>query len=88
MSQDQAGRLTVLYHKDVVRRDIKRLDHSTALRIRKAIESRLTAYPERYAKPLAYTRNDLWTLRVGDWRIVFCLRGEEILILRIGHRSE
>jgi mRNA-degrading endonuclease RelE of RelBE toxin-antitoxin system len=80
--------LVVLYHDEVVRRDIPRLDRSIAQRIRRAIELKLTQSPESYAKPLAYTRSDLWTLRVGDWRVVFALRGDEVWVLRIGHRSE
>jgi mRNA interferase RelE/StbE len=88
VSRGHDHRLVVLYHAEVVSRDIPRLDHCVALRIRKAIESRLTVSPECFAKPLAYTRSDLWTLRVGDWWVVFTLRQEEVLILRIGHRSE
>jgi len=81
-------RLRVLYHDQVVRKDIPRLDHPVARRIRKAVESKLTTSPEEYGKPLAYTRSGLWTLRVGDWRVVFALRQDEVWILRIGHRSE
>ncbi len=88
MSQSHKEHLAVLYHKDVVDRDILQLDRSVAQKIRRAIESKLTVSPESFGKPLAYTRSDLWTLRVGDWRVVFALRREEVWILRIGHRSE
>jgi mRNA-degrading endonuclease RelE of RelBE toxin-antitoxin system len=30
----------------------------------------------------------LWSLRVGDWRVVFALRETEIWILKIGHRRD
>lgn len=78
----------LLYHAKVVQEDIPRLDASVRRRIRRAIESKLTRQPEQFAKPLAFTRSGLWSLRVGDWRVVFAMRDEELWILRIGHRSE
>ncbi len=88
MRRGGGGRLQILYHDEVVRRDIPQLDRPVALRIRSAIESKLTASPEDFGKPLAYTRSGLWTLRVGDWRVVFALKRDEVWILRIGHRDE
>ncbi len=78
----------VLYHPMVVSRDLPRLDPPTRLRIRTAIERKLTTRPEAAAKPLAHTTQRLWSLRVGDWRVVFALRDDEIWVLRIGHRRE
>lgn len=78
----------LLYHRQVIARDIPRLDPSTRRRIRAAIESKLQEHPEAHAKPLAYTRQRLWSLRVGDWRVVFALRDAELWILRIGHRRD
>ena len=81
-------RFETLYHPRVVTEDIRRLDPSTRDRIRSAVERKLGEHPERFAKPLAYTRAGLWSLRVGPWRVVFALRSEQIWVLRIGHRSE
>ncbi len=78
----------LLYHAKVVEEDIPRPDPSIRRRIRRAIEAKLATQPEQFAKPLAYNRAGLWCLRVGDWRVVFAMRGEELWILRIGHRSE
>lgn len=78
----------VLYHPMVVSRDPPRLDPPTRLRIRTAIERKLATRPEAAAKPLAHTTQRLWSLRVGDWRVVFALRDDEIWVLRIGHRRE
>ena len=72
----------------VVSRDLPRLDPPTRLRIRIAIERKLTTRPEASAKPLAHTTQRLWSLRVGDWRVIFALRDDEIWVLRIGHRRE
>jgi mRNA interferase RelE/StbE len=81
-------RWRLLYHRQVSQEDIPRLDPPTRRRIRRAIESKLTASPENFGKPLAYNRSGIWSLRVDDWRVLFALRGHEVWILRIGHRSE
>jgi mRNA interferase RelE/StbE len=78
----------VLYHPLVVSRDLPRLDPPTRSRIRTAIERKLTTRPEAAAKPLAHTTQRLWSLRVGDWRVIFALRDNEIWVLKIGHRRE
>ena len=80
--------LEIRYHPDVVRRDIPSLDPPVRKRIKTAIEQRLATQPEEFAKPLAYTKAGLWSLRVGQWRIIFALRREEVWILRIGNRNE
>ncbi len=79
--------LEILYHPEVSRRDIPGLDSPIRQRIKAAIEQRLSTRPEDFAKPLAYTKSGLWSLRVGPWRVIFALRGEELWVLRIGHRS-
>jgi len=81
-------RYRLLYHPEVSARDIPRLDQSVRRRIRTAIERKLQEHPEIYAKPLAHTTQRLWSLRVGDWRVIFALRSDEVWILRIGHRRE
>ena len=78
----------LLYHHLVVSRDIRRLDPPMRKRIRIAIERKLTDHPEASAKPLSHTTRRLWALRVGDWRVIFALREEEIWILKIGHRRD
>jgi len=78
----------LLYHPLVLSRDMPRLDVPTRKRIRGAIEHKLTEHPEAFAKPLARTTQRLWSLRVGDWRVVFALRETEIWILKIGHRRD
>jgi len=78
----------LLYHREVVERDLPRLDSSIQKRIRTAIEQKLIEHPERFAKPLAHTTQRLWALRVGDWRVIFALREEDLWILKIGHRRD
>jgi mRNA-degrading endonuclease RelE of RelBE toxin-antitoxin system len=80
--------LQIIYHPEVIRRDIPGLDPPVRKRIKIAIEQRLATRPEEFAKPLAYNKAGLWTLRVGSWRVIFALRETEVWVLRIGHRSE
>ena len=76
----------LLYHPLVLSRDVPRLDPRVRKRVRAAIERKLTAHPEASAKPLAHTTQRLWALRVGDWRVIFALREDEIWILNFGAR--
>jgi mRNA interferase RelE/StbE len=78
----------VYYHHLVIQKDIPKLDQSSRKKIQKAIGQKLAAKPQKYAKPLQNTLKGLWSLRVGDWRVVFKISGNEIWILRIGHRRE
>jgi len=78
----------LLYHPDVIARDIPRLDAPVRRRVRAAIESKLKDHPEAHAKPLAHTTQRLWSLRVGDWRVIFALRSDELWILKLGHRRD
>ena len=78
----------LLYHHKVIADDIPKLDAPTRARIQSAIDKKLPHHPERFGKPLAHTRAGLWSLRVGPWRVVYALREEEVLILKIGHRRD
>ncbi len=79
---------SVIYHPDVKGRDIPKLNADVRNRIRKAIETRLMVAPQEYGEPLRKTLKGYWKLRVGDYRIVFRILDEEILILGICHRKE
>jgi len=79
---------SLVYHSDVKSRDIPKLNADVRQRIRKAIETRLLAAPQEYGKPLRKTLKGYWKLRVGDYRVVFKVNDNEILILGICHRKE
>ena len=78
----------LLYHPDVAARDLPPIARDMQERIRRAIEHRLTSEPARYGKPLRYSLKALWSLRVGDYRIVYTVRAREVVILKIGHRRD
>ena len=57
-------------------------------RIRNAIEHRLATEPHQYGEPLRKTLRGYWKLRIGDYRVVFKIIGEEVWILGIIHRKK
>lgn len=78
----------IIYHPDVKRRDIPKLNGDIRLRIKRAIETRLLVSPQEYGEPLRKTLKGYWKLRVGDYRVVFKVDASEILILGICHRKD
>jgi mRNA interferase RelE/StbE len=76
------------YHPDVKTADIPLLDARLRTRIKNAIESRLATAPHLYGEPLRKTLRGYWKLRVGDYRVVFKIVGEEVWILGIIHRKK
>ena len=76
------------YHPDVKRSDLPKIDVKNRGMIKRAIEDRLATQPEVYGKPLQKTLKGYWKLRVGDYRIVFKVSSNSILIFGIIHRKE
>ena len=76
------------YHPDVKDRDLPKLNRTVQKRIKTSIEQRLLTSPEKYSEPLRRTLKGYRKLRVGDYRIVLKLEGEDILILGICHRKD
>ena len=76
------------YHPDVKRSDLHKIDAKNRGMIKRAIEDRLATQPETYGKPLRKTLKGYWKLRVGDYRVVFKVYNDDILILGIIHRKE
>lgn len=78
----------LLYHPAVVADDLPRLEAKARERVHRAILARLPTEPEKYGKPLRFTLKGLWSLRVGDWRIIYRIAADEVWILKIGHRRD
>jgi mRNA interferase RelE/StbE len=77
----------LIYHPDVKKIDLPKIDNQNKTMIKRAIEERLALQPEAYGKPLQRTLKGYWKLRVGDFRVVFKIIGDEILILAVMHRK-
>ncbi|MDD5090498.1 MAG: type II toxin-antitoxin system RelE/ParE family toxin [Candidatus Wallbacteria bacterium] len=76
------------YHPDVKKKDLPGIPANIKERIRKAIEERLLPDPGKYGEPLRRGLHGYRKLRVGDYRVIYKIRDENILILKIGHRKE
>jgi mRNA interferase RelE/StbE len=74
-------------YKVSVRKDLKNLDQSVIARILDAIETDLAAHPGK-DKSLKGQFEGLYSYRVGDWRVIYSLAGETVLVLKIAHRKE
>lgn len=78
----------ILYHPDVVRRDLPGLNRDVKDRLKTAIENRLTNAPQDYGKPLRGALRSVWSLRVGDYRVVYLIEGDKVRILQVAHRRD
>jgi len=70
-----------------VREDLKQQGRSVVLRILDAIDTDLAVNPGK-DKALKGQFEGLYSYRVGDWRVIYSLIGEAILVLRIAHRKD
>lgn len=68
-------------------KDIHRLAPDIKKRIGKTL-NRYRQAPLNYLEKLEDFRLGSYRFRIGDFRVIFDLEGEEIVVLRVGHRSE
>ena len=68
-------------------RDLDELDASVKQRIGKTL-LRYESDPLQHAEFLKQSELGSYRFRIGDYRAVFDLAGDEIVILRVGHRRE
>ncbi|OGR83793.1 MAG: hypothetical protein A2636_03295 [Elusimicrobia bacterium RIFCSPHIGHO2_01_FULL_64_10] len=76
-----------IFYKESVEKDCRAIDHSQRDRIRAKIERELAENP-RAGKRLKGAYGDLFSLRAGDYRVIYTLIPAGILILRVAHRRE
>jgi len=68
-------------------KDIKKLDPSTKSQIGKNI-LKLQNNPIEHSEKLTDPKIGTYRFRIGDYRVVFDIDGNNVVILRIGHRKE
>lgn len=78
---------TIQYTKEA-KKKIEKLDPSILVIIRKSIES-LSSNPYK-GKPLSYELAGLRSLRTTDYRIIYRIKEERliIIVISVGHRRE
>ncbi len=76
----------VVYKKSV-QRDLKKLSKTEIRRILDQIEEELSQKAD--ANPVLTGQfAGLRKYRVGDYRVIYAILGENVLVLRIGHRKD
>jgi len=75
---------------DQIEEDLKKLDKPTAKKILARIENYLAVDPKGLGKPLKGDFLGYWRYRWGDYRVIYKISEQEVLIivLRIGNRKE
>jgi mRNA interferase RelE/StbE len=76
-----------LVYTERAERDIKKLDSRIKDRIGKTL-LRLKEEPMRFAEKLSDPILGEYRFRIGDYRVIFDIEGNEIVVLRVGHRRE
>lgn len=79
---------TVIYHPDIPKEDLSGISRDIKDAIRRAIETRLVPNPFLAGEPLRQSLKGHRKLRVGDYRVIYRVRGDKIIVLKIGHRKD
>ncbi len=76
-----------ILYKTSVSRDLKRLSKSQARRILNQIDRELSKKAD--SNPVLKGQfAGLRKYRIGDYRVIYSILGDDVLILRIGHRRD
>ena len=80
----------VVIHPLVWEEDFRRLEVQARIQIVKAIRNKLTAHPAEFGKPLSGPLRGYWRLRVGDYRVLYRIEHQRVvvLVLKIGIRRD
>jgi mRNA interferase RelE/StbE len=78
----------IKYHPEIKIVDLPKIDLKNKAMIKKAIEERLITNPEIYGKPLRRTLKGYWKLRVGEYRVIFKVVENKIMVFGIIHRKD
>jgi len=68
-------------------KDVQKLNPEIRKRIALKIKEFSDA-PLDHARKLSHPKIGSYRFRIGDYRVIFDIIGDEIVILRIGHRKE
>ena len=68
------------------RKDLSKLDSAAVEKIHSALK-RYLADPLKHAKKLIHFSLGTYRFRIGEYRVIFDIEGQDIIILRVGHRQ-
>jgi mRNA interferase RelE/StbE len=86
---EQKIKYIIEYNVDIEEK-LRRLSKSIREMIQKAIEKKLTVDPVAFGKPLRYSLKGYRRLRVGDYRVIYKIIEDKVLviIIDIDHRKD
>lgn len=67
-------------------KDLRYIDHEIQNRIARKIRQ-FSVEPLKYARKLVDAKIGTYRFRIGDYRVVFDIDDDQIVILRVGHRK-
>ena len=76
-----------IVYKKSVERDLKKLSKAEVHRVLNQVEKELSKKADTYPV-LKGQFAGLRKYRVGDYRVIYVILGDDVLVLRIGHRKE
>ena len=76
-----------IVYKKSVQRDLKKLSKAEARRVLNQVEEELSKNADTYPV-LKGQFAGLRKYRVGDYRVIYAILGDDVLVLRIGHRKD
>lgn len=80
----------VILHRLVLTEDFKKIEHTAKRLILKSIHKKLAQDPENYGAPLAGDYKGYWKLRVGDYRVIYRIVKDKVLVIvvKVGIRRD
>ena len=76
-----------LVYTNRANKDIQKLPPEVKKRIGKTL-LRYEQDPHKYSETLRDSNLGTYRFRIGDYRVIFDLEGNEIVVLRLGHRRD
>ena len=68
-------------------KDIRKLEEKEKQKVGKALK-KYAEEPLKYASKLTDPALGTYRFRIGDYRVIFDIENEEIVVLRVGHRRD
>lgn len=80
----------VLIDELIIKKDFKKIDTTGQQRIIKTIRKKLTIKPKEFGKPLAGDLKGYWKLRIGEYRVIYEIEEEKVLVyvILVGYRRD
>ncbi len=70
----------IVFDELVIEKDFKSISLPDRKKVVRAVRNKLAADPERYGEPLRGDLKGFWKLRVGDFRVIYSIEKERILV--------